>query len=171
VTLYSTRDTVRHDPEKLKAVIAAGKPMIFLHNHPAEDGRAAMFPSHDDFGVAALFSSLACTENARLTVEFRVMQLAGETTVLSYGFKGTALQEIREVGQEYRNALARNADLTSVEVRQNVLDYRLGRESFNDYLQHACPTDLSRRDAEVCTTHPQYFIWPSSRFFIHYRPQ
>src|SRR6185436_17598441 len=38
VSLDSTRDSVRHDPEKLEAVIKAGKPMIFLHNHPAEDG-------------------------------------------------------------------------------------------------------------------------------------
>jgi hypothetical protein len=34
-----------------------------------------------------------------------------------------------------------------------------------------CPVDLSRKEGEVCRTHPQYFIWPSNRFLIHYRPQ
>jgi hypothetical protein len=29
-SLYATKDSVRHDPEKLKAVIKAGKPMIFF---------------------------------------------------------------------------------------------------------------------------------------------
>jgi hypothetical protein len=171
LTLYSTRDRVRHDPEKLKAVIDAGRPLIFFHNHPPEDGRAAMYPSYDDFGVAALFSFLAYRGNAEIPVEFRVMQLTGEGTVVSYGFSGTALQEIRNVAREYRNAVARNADTALIEGKQNVLDYHLAQESFNDYLQHACPVDLSRADAEVCRTHPQYFIWPSGRFFVHYRPQ
>jgi hypothetical protein len=31
VTLDSARDAVRHDQKKLKALIAAGKPMIFFH--------------------------------------------------------------------------------------------------------------------------------------------
>ena len=62
-TLYSTRDSVRHDPEKLKAIIKAGKPMIFFHNHPAEDGTAAMFPSYNDFGVAGLFSFMVYRED------------------------------------------------------------------------------------------------------------
>jgi hypothetical protein len=171
VTLSSTRDRVRHDPDKLKAVIEAGKPMIFFHNHPPEDGRAAMFPSHDDFGVAALFSSLAYRENPQLAVEFRVMQLSGESAVVGYGFKGSALAEIRNLAEEYRNAVARKADLAQIEVKQGILDYHLAQESFNDYLQYACPVDLGRRDAEVCRTHPQYFIWPSDRFFVHYRPQ
>jgi hypothetical protein len=171
LTLSSTRDRVRHDPEKLKAVIEAGKPMVFFHNHPPEDGRAAMFPSYDDFGVAALFSSLAYRENPRLAVEFRVMKPGDESAVVAYGFKGTALEEIRKLAEEYRNAVTRNADLAQMEVKQGILDYHLARESFNDYLQYACPVDLGRPDAEVCRTHPQYFIWPSDRFFIHYRPQ
>ena len=54
---------------------------------------------------------------------------------------------------------------------QNILDYHLDQESFNDYLQYACPMDLNRLDAEVCRTFPQYFIWPSERFFVHDRPQ
>jgi hypothetical protein len=171
VTLYSTRDRVRHDPEKLRALIAAGRPMIFLHNHPPEDGRAAMFPSHADFGVAALFSFLVYREHPQLPVEFRVMQLGAENAVVSYGFKGTALQEIRKRAQEYRTAVAGNADPAAIEMSQNILDYHLDQESFNDYLQYACPVDLARPDAEVCRTHPQYFIWPNDRFFIHDRPQ
>jgi hypothetical protein len=170
-TLYSTRDTVQHDPEVLKAVIKAGKPMIFFHNHPAEDGRAAMFPSYEDFGVAGLFSFLVYRENPGLAVEFRVMQPGEAGTIVSYGFKGTAVEDIKKIALEYRNAVAQKADVAPIEMRQNVLDYHLARDSFNDYLQYACPVDPARKDAEACRTHPQYFTWPSERFFIHYRPQ
>jgi hypothetical protein len=170
-TLYSTRDRVRHDPEKLKTVIKAAKPMIFFHNHPAEDGRAAMFPSYSDFGVAGLFSFMVYRENPSLPVEFRVMQLGRESTSVSYGFKGTAVEDIKKIALEYRNAVALKTDVAQIEMKQNLLDYHLAQDSFNDYLQYACPVDLSRKDAEVCRTHPQYFIWPSDRFFIHYRPQ
>jgi hypothetical protein len=170
VSLYSTKYRVQHDPEKLNAVIKAAKPMIFFHNHPAEDGRAAMFPSHDDFGVAALFSFMVYRENPSLSVEFRVVQLRQESTIVSYGFKGTALEDIKKVALEYRNA-ARKADVEQIELRQTILDYNLAQDSFNDYLKYACPVDLTRKDAELCRTHPQYFIWPSDRFFIHYRSQ
>ena len=171
VTLYSTRNRVLHDPEKLTRVIKAGKPMIFFHNHPAEGGRAAMFPSYDDFGVAGLFSFMVYRENPSLAVEFRVMQLGTERTIVSYGFKGTALEDIKKVALEYRNAIVREADVVQIEMRQNLLDYHLAQDSFSDYLQYACPVDLARNDAEICRTHPQYFIWPSDRFYIHYRPQ
>jgi hypothetical protein len=170
-TLYSTRDRVRHDPEKLKAVIKAGKPMIFFHNHPTEDGRAAMFPSYDDFGVAGLFSFMVYAENPSLAVEFRVMQVGKESTTVSYGFKGTAVEDIKNIALEYRDAIARQGDVAPIEARQNLLNYHLAQDAFNDYLQYACPVDLARKDAEVCRTHPQYFLWPSDRFFIHYRPQ
>jgi hypothetical protein len=171
VSLTSTRETVRHDPEKLKALIAAGKPMIFYHNHPPGDGRAAMFPSHTDFGVAALFSFLVYREQPQLPVEFRVVQLGKENAVVSYGFKGTALEEIRKNAEEYRTAIAANADPARIEINQNILDYHLDQASFDDYLQYACPVNLARPDAEVCRTHPQYFIWPSDWFFVHDRPQ
>jgi hypothetical protein len=171
VTLYSTRDRVWHDPEKLKAVIKAGKPMIFFHNHPAEDSSAAMFPSYNDFGVAGLFSFVVYSEDPNLPVEFRVMQLGKEGTTVSYGFKGTAVEDIKRLALEYRNAVALKTDVAQIEIKQNILDYHLAQDSFNDYLQHACPVDLARKDAEICRTHPQYFIWPSDRFFIHYRPQ
>jgi hypothetical protein len=170
-SLYSARNRVRHDPEKLRSVINAGKPMIVFHNHPPEEGTAAMFPSSDDFAVAALFSFMVYRENPSLTIEFRVMQLGQETTAVSYGFKGTALDDIRKLALEYRSAAARKTDVAPIELRQNLLDFRLAEDSFNDYLQYACPVDLTRKDAEVCRTHPQYFIWPSDRFFIHYRPQ
>jgi hypothetical protein len=171
VTLHSTRNRVWHDPELLKAVIKAGKPMIFFHNHPAEDGRTAMFPSYDDFGAAGLFSFLAYREDPSLTLEFRVIQLGKESAIVSYGFKGTAAEDIKKIALEYRNAVALKADVAQIEMRQNLLDYHLAQDSFNDYLQYACPVDLGRKDAEVCRTHPQYFTWPSDRFFIHYRPQ
>jgi hypothetical protein len=144
--------------------------MIFFHNHPA-DGRASMFPSYNDFGVAGLFSFMVYRENPSLPVEFRVMQLGRESTSVSYGFKGTAVEDIKKIALEYRDALALKADVAQIEMKQNLLDYHLAQDSFNDYLQYACPVDLSRKDAEVCRTHPQYFIWPSDRFFIHYRPQ
>jgi hypothetical protein len=170
-TLYSTRNSVRHDPEKLKAVIKAGRPMIFFHNHPAEGGRAAMFPSYEDFGVAGLFSFMVYAENPGLAVEFRVMEVGEESTVVEYGFKGAAARDIRSAALEYRDALALGADVAPLEMRQGLLDYHLAQECFHDYLQYACPVDLSRKDAEVCRTHPQYFLWPSDRFFVHYRPR
>ena len=171
VTLSSTKNRVQHDIQKLKEVIEDGKPMIFFHNHPPDAGRAAMFPSYDDFGVAGFFSFLVYSQNPSLPVEFRVIQLGGEDTVVSYGFKGAAVENIKEIAAEYRSAVARRADVEPIEERQNLLDYRLARESFSEYLQYACPVDLARKDAEVCMTHPQYFLWPSDRFFVHYRPQ
>jgi hypothetical protein len=171
LTLYSTRDRVRHDPEKLKAVIQAGKPMVFFHNHPEDGGRAAMFPSYDDFGVAGLFSFLVNRESPNLATEFRVVQLGHERTIVSYGFKGRAVEDIKKVALEYRNAIAHQLDVAQIEMRQNILDYHLAQDSYSEYLQYACPVDLARNDAEICRTHPQYFTWPSDRFFIHYRPQ
>lgn len=170
-TLYSTRDRVWHDPERLKAVIKDGKPMIFFHNHPSEDGRAAMFPSYNDFGVAGLLSFMVSVEDPRLDVEFRVVQLGKETSVVSYGFKGATIEDIKKIALEYRDAAVLHADVAPIELRQTLLDYRLAQDSFNDYLRYACPADLARKDPEVCATHPQFFIWPSDKFFIHYRPQ
>ena len=170
-TLYSTRDSVRHDPEKIKAVIKAGKPMIFFHNHPAEDGRAAMFPSHNDFGVAGMLSFMAYREDPGLTAEFRIIQPGEEGTIVSYGFKGSALEDIRNLALEYRSAAALKADVAPIEMKQNLLDYHLAQDSYHDYLQYACPLDFTPKDRVDCRTHPQYFTWPSDRFFIHYRPQ
>jgi hypothetical protein len=99
------------------------------------------------------------------------MQLGKEITTVSYGFKGAAVEDIKKVAMEYRNAVAVRGDVAQIETKQNILDYHLAQDCFNDYLQYACPVDLAREDAEVCRTHPQYFIWPSDRFFIHYRPQ
>ena len=170
-TLYSTRDKVWHDSQQLKAIIEAGKPLIFFHNHPADGGRAAMFPSYDDFGVAGRLSFMAYTENPSLPVEFRVVHLGTENAIVSYGFKQSAVEEIRKIAREYRDAVALQADVAPIELKQNLLDYHLAQDSFNDYLQYACQADLALKDAEVCRTHPQYFTWPSERFFIHYRPQ
>ena len=132
---------------------------------------AAMFPSYDDFGVAGLFSFFAYTENPNLPVDFRVIQPGKENAIVSYGFKQSAVEDIRKIAREYQDVLALHADVAQIELKQNLLDYHLAQDSFNEYLRYACPVDLSRRDAEVCRTHPQYFTWPSERFFIHYRPQ
>jgi hypothetical protein len=171
ISLYSTKDRVWHDPEKLKAVIKAGKPMVFFHNHPADGGRAAMFPSYDDFGVAGLFSFTVYAENPNLPVEFRVVQPDNQKTIVSYGFKKPAIREIKKLAAEYRSAIAQASDLATVIRNRDLLDYHLAQDSFGEYLQHACPVDLSRADAEVCRTHPEYFIWPSEKFFVQYRPQ
>jgi hypothetical protein len=170
-TLYSTRDTVRHDPDKLRAIIKAGKPMIFFHNHPAEDGRAAMFPSHDDYGVAGLFSFMAYRENPGLKVEFRIIQPGKESAIVSYGFKGSALEDIRTLALEYRSALARKQNVAPIQMRQELLNYHIAQDSFHEYLQHTCPANSAAEGEDACRTHPQYFLWPSDRFFLHYRPQ
>ena len=170
VTLYSTGNRAWHDPEKIAAAIKAGKPLIFFHNHPADGGKAAMFPSYEDFAVAGLFSFMVYKENPTLNVEFRVMQLSEDVTSVAYGFKGPAIKEIKNVALRYRSAVDQS-DLAAIELKRDRLDAQLALECFNDYLQHACPVDLNRNDAEVCRTHPQYFLWPSDRFFIHYRPR
>jgi hypothetical protein len=167
-TLYFTRDRVWHDPDKLKSIIRAGKPMIFFHNRPAEDGRAAMFPSHDDFGVAGLFSFMVFAENPSIRVEFRVVQVGDESTIVSYGFKDKVLEDIRNMALLYRKTIAQQGDVAKIELSQKLLDYHLARDSFASYLQYACPVDLTRKDAEVCRTHPKYFLWPNDRFFVHY---
>ena len=170
VTLYSTGNRAWHDPEKIAAAIKAGKPVIFFHNHPADGGKAAMFPSYEDFAVAGLFSFTVYKENPALNVEFRVMQLGKGVSSVAYGFKGTAVEEIKNVALRYRSAVDQ-LDLAAIELKRDRLDAQLALECFNNYLQHACPVDLNRKDAEVCRTHPQYFLWPSDRFFIHYRPR
>ena len=170
VTLYSTANRAWHDPAKVMATIKAGKPLIFFHNHPADGGRAAMFPSYEDFAVAGLFSFMVYSENAGLTVDFRVIQLDKDVTTVAYGFKGTAIEEVKKVALGYRSAVDQS-DRAAIELERDRLDVQLAQECFHDYLQFACPVDLSRRDADVCRTHPQYFLWPSERFFIHYRPQ
>src|SRR5262249_1360719 len=117
------------------------------------------------------FSFMVYRENANLLVEFRVMQLGKQSTVVSYGFKGTAVEDIKKLASEYRDAAAQQADTAPIELKQNLLDYHLAQDAFNQYLQYACPVDVTRKDAEVCRTHPEYFLWPSDRFFVHYRPQ
>jgi hypothetical protein len=170
ITLASTRDTVSHDPRKLAAIIAAGKPMIFIHNHP-DDGRAAAFPSYDDFGVAGLFSFMVYRENPDIAVEFRVMKPGQESTNVAYGFRNSTIAEIKTLASDYRNAATRGKDTAPIIMKQKLQNYHLARESYNTYLQYACPIDLGRKEPEKCATHPQNFIWPNDRFFIQNRPQ
>src|SRR5215510_890399 len=156
-TLWSTTNEVRPDLEKLKSIVRAGQPVIFFHNHPEADGRSAMFPSGEDFGVAALVSFMTYAEDPGRTVEFRVVQLDGEQeTVVSYGFKGTALADIKEMALEHRSV-------------QDLLDAHLAEEAFRDYLQYVCPVDPAGTETHTCRTHPEHFLWPSDRFFIHHR--
>jgi hypothetical protein len=171
ISLYSTKDRVWHDPEKLNAVVKAGKPMVFFHNHPADGGKAAMFPSYDDFGVAGLFSFMVYAVNPNLPVEFRVVQPGNQFTIVSYGLKKPAVEDINKVALEYRTAIVLGSDLALAIRNRDLLDYHFAQDSFNEYLQHACPVDLSHKDMGLCRAHPAYFIWPSDKFFIHYRPQ
>jgi hypothetical protein len=151
-TLWSTRNDVRPDPETLKAIIGTGQPLIFVHNHPEDDGRAAMFPSEEDFAVAALVSSMTYTQDPSRAVEFRIVQLGHEQdTVVSYGFKGSALADIKEAAQKHLDV------------------HFLAEEAFIEYLRHACPAVPVTTESEACRTHPEYFLWPSDRFFIHHR--
>src|SRR6185369_17811944 len=110
-------------------------------------------------------------EDPSLAAEFRIMQPGKEGTIVSYGFKGSALEGIRNLALEYRSAAALKADVAPIEMKQNLLDYHLAQDSYHEYLQYACPLDLTPKDRAVCRTHPQYFTWPSDRFFIHDRPQ
>jgi hypothetical protein len=171
VTARSTGNRARCDPEKIEALVKVGRPMTFFHNHPAEDAEAAMFPSRDDFAAAGLLSFMVYRENPSLVIDFRVVQLGQDDTVVSYGFKGTALADLQGLARDYRGAAAVKKDVAAIEMRQRLRDSQLADESFNDYLQHACPVDLARDDAEVCRTHPQHFIWPSDKFFVHHRPR
>jgi hypothetical protein len=165
-------DATRYDPGVLEAFIAAGKPLIFFHNHPAEGGRAAMFPGGDDFGAAVLLSVAAYAYDPALAVDFRIVRLGeAEDTVVSYGFKGTALREIRELALEYRAAAGREGEVARLEEKRNLLVSSLARDAFDGYLRNVCPVDRSRARMHACRTHPAYFLWPSDRFFIHYRPQ
>jgi len=130
-----------------------------------------MFPGHDDYGVAGLFSTMAYREDPRLKVEFRIIQPAKESTIVSYGFKGSVLEDIRNLALEYRTALARKQDVAPIQMKQELLDYHIAQDSFHEYLQHACPENFAPEGEDACHTHPQYFLWPSDRFFLHYRPQ
>jgi hypothetical protein len=114
---------------------------------------------------------MAYREDPGLTAEFRIIQPGEEGTIVSYGFKGSALEDIRNLALEYRSAAALKADVAPIEMKQNLLDYHLAQDSYHEYLQYACPLDFTPKDRVVCRTHPQYFTWPSDRFFIHYRPQ
>jgi hypothetical protein len=134
VSLYSTKDRVWHDLEKLKAVINAERPMIFFHNHPAKDGRAAMFPSYEDYGVAGLFSFMVYAENPDLPIEFRVMQPSKEGPIVSYGFRRAAVEDIKKVALEYRKAVHLKSNVTQIEMKRDLLDYRLAQDSFKPEL-------------------------------------
>jgi hypothetical protein len=107
---------------------------------------------------------MAYAENPSLGVEFRVLEPGSPATIVSYGFKKPAVDEIKKLALAYRKAVASKGETASVLDARDLLDGSLAQECFSDYLQHACPDDL-------CRTHPEYFIWPSEKFFVHYRPQ
>jgi hypothetical protein len=140
ISTDSTVNSVSHDPRKFSKIIKTGKPIIFFHNHPS-DGTRSMFPSFKDFGVASILESLVRSENPDLSIEFRVMVVNKQTTSVSYGFKKRIIEDPNKIAEE----------------------------SFRDYLQYACPVDLTRKDPEVCNTHPEFFLWPSDRYFLRYR--
>jgi hypothetical protein len=171
VTLSSTAGSVTPDLSKLQDVIKQGKPMVIIHNHPS-DGAASLFPSHDDFGVAGNFLSLALRENPSLPVEFRVLQMGqNEVSSVAYGFKGAALADLKANADAYRNARSQNQDLAPIEMKQKLLSYHLAQDSYNEYLKHAYLLEVARTNSAACRVRPQYFLWPSDRFFVKDRPQ
>jgi len=168
ISIHSAVSTVGHDLEKLVEVIKAGKPMIFFHNHPFTDSRA-MFPSSNDFGVAALFEYLARRENPDLNLEYRLMVADDkESTFISYGFQKPLIEEMKKFAASYREARTRD-ERERIDLQTKILTHQVAQESFDAYLQHACPVDLTRKDAEVCNTNPRYFIWPGEKYFLTYR--
>ena len=168
ISIHSAVSTVGHDLEKLIEVIKAGKPMIFFHNHPATDSRA-MFPSSKDFGVAALFEYLVRRENPDLNLEYRLMVAGGkESTFISYGFQKPFIEELKKFAASYRGARTRD-ERERIDLQIKILTHEVAQESFDTYLQHAWPVDLTRKDAEVCNTNPRFFIWPSEKYFLTYR--
>lgn len=172
VTHWSAGDEGRHDPANLKAFIKPGKRLIFFHNHATEGGTAAMFPGGDDFEAAGLLSFMAYAEDPTLTVEFRAVQPGpDEDTIVAYGLKGAALEAIKTIALDYRQATGRQREVALVEAKQKVLNLHLARDAFDNYLKYICPVDPDRTDAEPCRTHPEYFLWPSDRFFARHRAQ
>jgi hypothetical protein len=168
ISIDSTVNTVGHDLEKLAEVVKAGKPMIFFHNHPFTDSRA-MFPSFNDFGVAALFEYLVRRENPDLNLEYRLIVADGkEATFISYGFQKPLIEELKKFAASYREARTRD-ERDRIDLQTKILTHQVAQESFDTYLQHACPVYLSRKDAEVCNTNPRFFIWPNEKYFLTYR--
>jgi hypothetical protein len=142
--------------------------MIFFHNHPFTDSRA-MFPSSDDFGVAALFEYLVRRENPDLNVEYRLMVADDkESTFIAYGFQKPLVEGVKKLGASYRGARTQD-ERDRIDLQIKILTHEVAQESFDNYLQHACPVDLTRKDAEVCNTNPRFFIWPSEKYFLTYR--
>lgn len=109
VTLFSTRGKVWHDSDRVKAVVKDGKPLIFFHKSSG-GGRPGRYVSQlRRFWSCRPFSFMAYTENPGLTVEFRLVELSEESTVVSYRFKQRADDEIRNLALAYRDARARLA--------------------------------------------------------------
>jgi hypothetical protein len=168
ISTHSAVSTVGHDLEKLAEVIEAGKPMIFFHNHPSSDSRT-MFPSFEDFGVAALFEYLARRVNPDLKLQYRLMVRDDkESTFVSYGFQKPLIQEVKKFAASWREARMQD-ERARIDLQIKILTHQVAQESFDTYLQHACPVDLTRKDAEVCNTNPRFFIWPSQKYFLTYR--
>lgn len=178
ITLASTAGSVKHDPAKLNDVIKEGKPMIFFHNHPADGGMPAQFPSLEDFGVAGLYSSIVYRENPSIPVEFRVMQIGKDNdgkeqiSNAEYGFKKPVIDEIKKTAEAHRDAKARNEDVAPIEMKQKLQNYHLSQESYNEYLKHAYLLEVANgKDRAACGVRPKYFLWPSDKFFVKDRPQ
>ena len=64
-----------------------------------------MFPSFDDFGVAALFEYLVRRENPELHLEYRLMVADDkESTFISYGFQKPLVEEVKKFAASHREA-------------------------------------------------------------------
>ena len=78
------------------------------------------------------------------------------------------IEEVKKFAASYRGARTQD-ERDRIDLQTKILTHEVAQESFDTYLQHACPVDLTRKDAEVCNTNPRFFIWPSERYFLTYR--
>ncbi len=91
-----------------------------------------------------------------------------ESTFISYGFQKPLVEEVNKFAASYRGA--RTADERDrIDLQTELLTHQVAQESFDTYLQHACPVDLTRKDPEGCNTNPRFFIWPREKYFLTYR--
>ena len=108
-------------------------------------------------------------ENPDLNLEYRLVVADDkEATFISYGFQKPLVDEVKKLAASYR--VVRTPDEREhIDLQTKILTHQVAQESFDTYLQHACPVDLTRKNPEVCNTNPRLFIWPSEKYFLTYR--
>ena len=90
ISRNSVVDGVHYDPEKLDALLAEAKLLIFFHNHPggyASPGQLYdLRPSKNDFGMITWYSYLTWRKNLGFVTQYRiVIDQEGKSSVIPYG--------------------------------------------------------------------------------------